>query len=375
MKRPVIFVALAGLAAMLASVVVYSALKKREAEVQKAMSKTVYIVVAAQDLPLGTKIDPGQLKLARWSADALPDGAFTNPGQVTGSFVKNQFVANEPIVATKLFLGQKTAGVMPLLIPPGMRAVSVQVDEVSDIAGFVLPHTHVDLLVAVASAGQPGAEKPFSKIVLQNVEVLAVAQEVEKTKDEPELVKVVTVLVTPADAERLALAAREGTLHLAMRNYTDSKIVLTSGTDVEQLLRQYSSAPLPILAVQRVASEAPARQPNSFQVEIYRDGKSSESVSFVSQSLADSGQHHSTAAKAFTAPPPKEPAKTTIPDDGAGEGAGSDASAARTDTSAAKDETVTAPAPTSVTPPAAPSSDADEESASYAPKGRTIDIP
>ena len=75
MKRPVIFVALAGIAAMLASVVVYSALKKREAEVQKAMARTVYIVVAATDLPLGSKVDPGQLKLARWSADAIPEPA------------------------------------------------------------------------------------------------------------------------------------------------------------------------------------------------------------------------------------------------------------------------------------------------------------
>src|SRR5690242_19225775 len=146
MRRPVIFVALAALAAMLASVVVYSALKKREAEVQQAMAKTTYIVVAAADLPLGSKIEPGQVKLARWSADAMPEGAFTNPSQAVGSFVKNQFVVNEPIVASKLFLGQKTAGVMPLLIPPGMRAVSVPVDEVSDIAGFVLPHTHVDIL-------------------------------------------------------------------------------------------------------------------------------------------------------------------------------------------------------------------------------------
>src|SRR6267142_267346 len=96
MKRPVIFVALAGLAAMLASVVVYSALKKREAEVQNAMAKTVYVVVAATDLSLGAKIDPGQVKLARWSADAMPEGAFTDPRQVIGAFVKNQFVANEP---------------------------------------------------------------------------------------------------------------------------------------------------------------------------------------------------------------------------------------------------------------------------------------
>ena len=74
------------------------------------MAKTVYIVVAAEDMPLGSKIDPGQLKLARWSADAIPEGAFMNPSQVAGAFVKNQFVTNEPIVATKLFLGSEDRG-------------------------------------------------------------------------------------------------------------------------------------------------------------------------------------------------------------------------------------------------------------------------
>jgi pilus assembly protein CpaB len=358
MKRPVIFVALAGIAAMLASVVVYSALKKREAEVQKAMAKTVYIVVAANDLPLGSKVDPGQLKLARWSADAIPDGAFTNTAQVGDSFVKSEFVTNEPIVATKLFMGQKVAGVMPLLIPPGMRAVSVQVDEVSDIAGFVMPHAHVDILVALANQGGGGGDKPFSKIVLQNVEVLAVAQEVEKKKDEPELVKVVTVIVTPQDAERLALATREGTLHLAMRNYTDSKIVLTSGTDVEQLLRQYSNAIAapPVIATQHIASAPVDRPRPKFQVEIYRDGKSSESVSFVS-AFADTGHHHSTAADSA---PDKNP----------------DAGAPSNDTSASRDEDsshVSSPKTTAALPPS--ETVPADESASFAPKGRTIDIP
>ena len=365
MKRPVIFVALAGIAAMLASVVVYSALKKREAEVQKAMARTVYIVVAATDLPLGSKVDPGQLKLARWSADAIPEGAFTNPGQIGESFVKSAFVTNEPIVATKLFMGQKTAGVMPLLIPAGMRAVSVQVDEVSDIAGFVMPHAHVDILVALANQGGGGGDKPFSKIVLQNVEVLAVAQEVEKKKDEPELVKVVTVIVTPQDAERLALATREGTLHLAMRNYTDSKIVLTSGTDVEQLLRQYSNAIAapPIIATQHIASAPVDRPRPKFQVEIYRDGKSSESVSFVS-AFAETGHHHSAAAADTYS---TAPAKDHNPDEGA----------PSSDTSASRDEDtgshVSSPKTASALPPS--ETVPVDESASFAPKGRTIDIP
>jgi pilus assembly protein CpaB len=289
MRRPMVFVLLAGLAAMLASVMVYSALKRREAEVQRAMAHNVEVVVAAYDLPLGTRIEVGEVKTARWSADSLPEGAYTDPRQVIGSYVKNSLVANEPVVQAKLFSGDKTAGVMPLLIPFGMRAVSVPVDEVSDVAGFVLPHTRVDVLVA--TQGGEGTEKAFSKVILQNVEVLAVAQEVEQKKDEPTVVKVVTLLVTPQESERLALASHSGTLRLAMRNYNDNKIVLTSGSDVAQMLRAYSLAPdVPVMAVQpeprHVAAVAPHR-PKAVEIEILRNGKSSESVSFVNEAAAD----------------------------------------------------------------------------------------
>src|ERR1700722_15135779 len=290
MRRPMVFVLLAGLAAMLASVMGYSALKRREAEVQNAMSHNVEVVVAAYDLPLGTKVDLGEVKLARWSADSLPEGAYTDPKQVIGSYEKNSLVAKEPIVQAKLFTGAKTAGVMPLLIPFGMRAVSVPVDEVSDVAGFVLPHTRVDGLVA--TTGEGAGDKAFSKVILQNVEVLAVAQEVEQKKDEPEIVKVVTLLVTPQESERLALASHSGTLRLAMRNYNDNKIVLTSGSDVAQMLRAYSLAPdVPVMAVQpepRHVAVAPHRR-KAVEVEILRNGKSSESVSFVNEAAADVG--------------------------------------------------------------------------------------
>src|SRR5271156_661072 len=293
MRRPMVFVLLAGLAAMLASVMVYSALKRREAEVQNAMAHNVEVVVAAYDLPLGTKIELGEVKTARWSADSLPDGAYTDPRQIIGSYVKNSFVANEPIVQSKLFTGDKTAGVMPLLIPFGMRAVSVPVDEVSDVAGFVLPHTRVDVLVATQTqegvAG--GGDKAFSEGILQKVEDILVAQEVEMKKDEPEVVKVVTLLVTPQESERLALATHSGVLRLAMRNYNDNKIVLTSGSDVAQMLRAYSLAPdVPVMAVQpeprRVSAIVPHR-PKAVEIEILRNGKSSESVSFVNEAAAD----------------------------------------------------------------------------------------
>jgi len=380
-----VFVLLAGLAAMLASVMVYSALKRREAEVQNAMAHNVEVVVAAYDLPLGTKIELGEVKTARWSADSLPDGAYTDPKQVIGSYVKNSLVANEPIVQSKLFTGDKTAGVMPLLIPFGMRAVSVPVDEVSDVAGFVLPHTRVDVLVAT-QGGEGAGDKAFSKVILQNVEVLAVAQEVEQKKDEPTVVKVVTLLVTPQESERLALASHSGSLRLAMRNYNDNKIVLTSGSDVAQMLRAYSLAPdVPVMAVQperRVTIAAPHR-PKPVEIEILRNGKSSESVSFVNEAAANfDGTTTKAAAHVRKAAAAQADAGGNDSDD-------ADASAPATSTTVASapapepdnhdfvapqlrdhHDDLVAPINTVVAPASAPAGTVD-----HAPTPKTIDIP
>ena len=364
MRRPMVFVLLAGLAAMLASVMVYSALKRREADVQRAMAHNVQVVVASYDLPLGSRIELGEVKMARWSADSVPEGSYTDPKQVIGSYVKNSLVANEPIVQAKLFTGDKTAGVMPLLIPFGMRAVSVPVDEVSDIAGFVLPHTRVDVLVAIS--GGEGSKGEFSKVVLQNVEVLAVAQEIEQKKDEPTVVKVVTLLVSPQESERLALASHAGSLRLAMRNYNDNKIVLTSGSDVAQMLRAYSLAPdVPVMAAQpehHAAVAAPRRK--AIEVEILRNGKSSESVSFVNEAAADSGSAKQT----------RHARKAAEPDDDQAADAGSDATTAVASAPAAVEhhDTATAPTPADIKPAGASSS---AMAVGYVPTPKTIDIP
>jgi pilus assembly protein CpaB len=343
---------------------VYSALKRREADVQRAMAHNVQVVVASMDLPLGSRIELGEVKMTRWSADSIPEGSYTDPKQVIGSYVKNSLVANEPIVQAKLFTGDKTAGVMPLLIPFGMRAVSVPVDEVSDIAGFVLPHTRVDVLVAIS--GGEGSKGEFSKVVLQNVEVLAVAQEVEQKKDEPTVVKVVTLLVSPQEAERLALASHAGSLRLAMRNYNDNKIVLTSGSDVAQMLRAYSLAPdVPVMAAQpehHAAVAAPRRK--AIEVEILRNGKSSESVSFVNEAAADSG----------SAKPARHARKAVEPDDDESADAGSDATTAVASAPASVEhhDTATAPTPADIKPAGASSS---AMAVGYVPTPKTIDIP
>jgi len=281
MRRSLLFMMLAGVAALVAALVVYSALKKREREVQEAMAQSVNIVVATHDLHIGAQLDPTAVKLARWSRDSMPPGAFTDVAAVTGKYVKTPFVENEPIVGDRLFSGVKTAGMLPLLIPAGMRAMSVPVDEVSDIAGFVLPGAHVDILVSISDKSTGG--EPFSKIVLQNVEVIAVAQEIEVAKDEPKVVKVITVLLTPEESERLSLASHDGTLRLALRNYEDKKVVMTNGSNVAAMLRGGSAAPLmEHQAVAPAVTHVSARpRPKPISVEIMRDGKSTESVNFV----------------------------------------------------------------------------------------------
>ena len=281
MKKPIMFFVLAGFAAVLASMVVYSALKRKEAEVEQAKVKTVQVAVAARDLALGNKIDPGAVRMVRWPRDAIPAGASTDPQAFMGNLVKIAFVENEPLVASKLFVGEKTSGVLPLLIPPGMRAMSVPVDEVGDIAGFVLPQSRVDVLVALAGGGTEGNR---AKIVLEDVQVLAVAQTIEQKQDEPRVVRVVTLVVTPEQAEQLTLATHEGSLRLAMRNYSDNKIVLTPGVDVAGVLRAYSNRAAPVIAPLQTPvrrAEYQVRPPTPVEVEVMRNGLTREAIEFV----------------------------------------------------------------------------------------------
>jgi pilus assembly protein CpaB len=280
MKKPIMFFVLAGFAAVLASMVVYSALKRKEAEVEQAKVKTVQVAVAARDLALGNKIDPGAVRMVRWPRDAIPVGASTDPQAFVGNVVKVAFVENEPLVASKLFVGEKTSGVLPLLIPPGMRAMSVPVDEVGDIAGFVLPQSRVDVLVALSGGGTEGNR---AKIVLEDVQVLAVAQTIEQKQDEPRVVRVVTLVVTPEQAEQLTLASHEGSLRLAMRNYSDNKIVLTPGVDVAGVLRAYSNRATPITPLQTPVrrTEYLVRPPSPVEVEVMRNGLTREAIEFV----------------------------------------------------------------------------------------------
>lgn len=305
MRRPTIFLMLAMVAAVLAAIVVFSALKNREAQVQVALAQTEDIVVAARDVHLGEKLTGDDVKLARWSRQSVPEGAFTDASMVGNSYARNEIVAGQPLVGHNLIQGDKIPGVMPMIIPAGMRAMSVAVNEVGDISGFVKPHTHVDVLVAISGTGADN-NKPYSKIVLQNIEVIAVEQQIDKGKDEAEVAKDVTLLVTPHQAEKLGLASREGTLRLAMRNYNDDKIVPTDGSDFADLLGPkgagvpLNTQPATIIVPRTIASASGRR---AFGVEIMRDGKSAETVSFISAGAnGNSNSSHQDAPVAAPAP-------------------------------------------------------------------------
>ncbi|HXG92284.1 MAG TPA: Flp pilus assembly protein CpaB [Blastocatellia bacterium] len=204
---------------------------------------TLKIVVAADKLPLGTRITEQQLRLAPWSSDAPLQGAFTNIADVVGRGVVVPLSANEPILESKLAPRQAGAG-LPSAIPDGMRAVSVKVDDVTGVAGFVTPGTRVDLIVV----GSPGKDDDteVSNVFLENVEVLAAGQNVERDAEGKPLknVQVVTLLVSPEDSQKLALASASGKIRLALRNPLDLASAEPTAVKKAEIFRE-SSMPAP----------------------------------------------------------------------------------------------------------------------------------
>jgi pilus assembly protein CpaB len=194
------------------------------------------IAVAAVDLPLAGKIKPEDLKMEDWPADHIPPGAFRDPKELAGRIMISRVLANQPILAG--MLAAKNAGNgLAALIPPNMRAMAVRVDDVVGVAGFIHPDDRVDVLVTLHPQ-HPGSETT-TKVFMQNVKVLAVGQEVEasdQARMHASQATVATLLVSPQDSERLALAATEGRLLLTLRSWTDSQPVNTGGAIPDELV-------------------------------------------------------------------------------------------------------------------------------------------
>ncbi len=237
-----------------------------------AATPTRTVVVASADLQLGTELHADDVKAIDWPASAVPAGAFATPAEIIGRGLIVSVVQNEPILDAKL--APKEAGVgLPPAIPNGMRAVSVRVNEVIGVAGYVLPGTHVDVLATATPTDKQ--TDVTTKLVLSNVQVLTSGTKLEQAGDKgkPIQVTVVTLLVNPEQAERLTLASTEGKIQLALRNPLDPSAPATPGVRPAVLLASGSVAkPMPKAASKPKAAPAPAPEPTP-TVEIIRGDK------------------------------------------------------------------------------------------------------
>ena len=202
------------------------------------------VVVAAADLTLGTELRRDDLTTIDWPVSAAPEGAFEDPAALVGRGLIASTVRNELILPGKLASKEAGSG-LPPIIPAGKRAMSVRVNEVIGVAGYVLPGTHVDVVATASTSSR--AEDMTSKVVLSNVEVLAAGTRLERdSKDsKPMAVTVVTLLVTPEQAERLTLVSTEGKIQLALRNPLDLETPETSGARPAMVLGGVQQRPAP----------------------------------------------------------------------------------------------------------------------------------
>ena len=204
----------------------------------QAFSKNLNkVAVAKVAIPIGSKIVAEQITVVQFPKESTPDGAFDSAEKLAGRVAVVNIAAREPITEARLAAEGTMAG-LSAVIPEGYRAMTVKVDDAAGISGFIQPGTMVDVVVTIDPAEGASRQDPVSKIVLQNIKVLASGQNIDKPENEREAnsVKAVTLQVTPEEAEKLALASAEGKLQLVMRNQIDQGDEQTPGVNKRNLL-------------------------------------------------------------------------------------------------------------------------------------------
>lgn len=246
-----------------------SSIPVREVEV-----KSYYVAVASKSLPVGTMVGQSDVKLVAWPASSPVAGGYSKVEEVVNRGLIAPVVENEPLTSTKLASLEAGAGLPPTIVT-GMRAISVKVNEVIGVAGFVVPGTRVDVVVTIGKQ-----DDSISRVIVSNVQVLTAGTKLDQdqAKDgKPVPSTVVTLLVTPADAERIALASAEGSIMLALRNPLDAAPTETKGTRLTSLMG--APDPAPVVKVARGVRRAdpppppPVPVPAVYSVETIRAAK------------------------------------------------------------------------------------------------------
>ena len=238
-----------------------------------ARRATVPVVVAASDLAVGARIDPTSVRLAAMPAGELPAGVFHKISDVVGRGVLVPMTVNETVLSSKI-AGEHAGAGLPAIIPDGMRAVSVKVNDVVSVAGFVMSGTHVDVLLTGNPTKDNDPGQTMTTTVLENVQVLAAGTKLEPdSKGQPQNVPVITLQVSPEDAQKLTLASTQGKIQLALRNPLDTEKAKPETVLNAELYHFAKPAPVAVKkAVARAHPPAPVPVP-VYLVEVIRGDK------------------------------------------------------------------------------------------------------
>jgi pilus assembly protein CpaB len=274
-NRLMIGLASALILALILSTFVYRQFKQASTGVPTVVMNK--IVVAAENIPLGTRLDASKLRTIPWPAGAPVAGMFTSVEACANRALITNVSENEPILDKKL-APVEAGGGMPATIPEGMRAVSVAVNEVVGVAGFVIPGTMVDVLVTGVQTSATGGG--ITRTILEDVKVLAAGQKTEQDREgKPQTVPVITLLVTPDNANKLIMASNAGKIQLALRNTVDIKPA--NSAPVLQSTLFASAGPAPVPTIKHLKPLEPALPP-PYSVEIIT-GSKRESKNFPNQ--------------------------------------------------------------------------------------------
>ena len=271
-QKPLFLFGLAVVVALVATFLIHGWLKQMTTT-QAVARETQAVVVAATDITWGTSITSSMVKTVPVLKENLPAGHFIDPNQIVGRTNIYPMSANDIITESKLAPTTVGQGGVAALVTPKKRAMGVKVDKVVGVSGFIHPGNRVDVLVTLQRSER--LSEPTTKIVLENILVLATGTELEKSgkQEKPQQVDVITLEVTPEEGEKLALAATEGKLQLALRNYSDTANSETRGTTIPGLL---SRTEAPKSAVKKApAAHRPAAAPG-VTVETIRGSKVTE---------------------------------------------------------------------------------------------------
>jgi pilus assembly protein CpaB len=278
--RLFIILAIASLAGLLASYLVYTVVRQLQATAPEAGNAP--IVVASVNMGLAETITKDHVKVVLWPKASVPPGAVTSLQQAEGRVVRSSILAGEPLLEGKLASELSgRGGIMPMLVPEGERAVTIRVDDAIRETGFILPNSRVDVLVSMGGIAASGER--IAKTILQDVQVLASGQTVELRDNKPVQMTTVTLALTPDKVERLTLAQTEGRLFLVTRNLKDKAVVQTSGATRTTVLTD-GATPRPRVVAERAprrpvtvaAAPLPPPAPEAITVTVFRGTKASE---------------------------------------------------------------------------------------------------